>query len=68
MKKGERKHEKGCTAGSISTRRIKSFALSHLPQEHPLRQVILAEKEKLTAEEFMAKMEIWLVLLHHEEI
>jgi hypothetical protein len=65
MKKGEREHEKGCPAGSISTRRIKSFALSHLPEGHPLRQVILAEKEELTAEEFMAKMEIWVILLDH---
>jgi hypothetical protein len=63
MKKREREHEKGCPADSISTRRIKSFALSHLPQDHPLRQVILAERETLRAEEFVAKMEVWLILI-----
>lgn len=49
--------------GIIPTRAIKSFVLSRLPPDHPLRQVILAEKENLTREEFVAKMEVWLILL-----
>jgi hypothetical protein len=37
-----------------------------LPKESVLREVILSGKEELTAEEFMAKMEVWLVLFNHE--
>lgn len=48
---------------AISTKRIKSFVSSHLPTDHPLRHVVMAEKEKLTGEEFLAKMDVWLVLI-----
>jgi hypothetical protein len=51
---------------SVSTKRIKTFVSSHFSSDHPLRQVILAEKEKLTPEEALAKMEVWLVLLNHK--
>jgi hypothetical protein len=51
---------------SVSTKGIKAFVSSHFPSDHPLRQVILAEKEKLTGEEFLAKMDVWLVLLNHK--
>jgi hypothetical protein len=37
----------------------------HLDSVHPRREIILAEKEKLTGEEFLAKMEVWMVLLDH---
>lgn len=47
----------------ISTAGLRHFALEKLPKESVLREVILAEKEKLTPEEFIAKMEVWLVLL-----
>lgn len=49
---------------TLPTKGIKGFVTRHLPQDHPLRQVILAEKEELTAEEFTAKMDIWLLLLN----
>lgn len=48
----------------ISMDGIKAFVSSHFPRGHPLREVILAEKEKLAPEEFMAKMETWLILLN----
>jgi hypothetical protein len=51
---------------SVSTKGIKAFVSSHLPSNHPLRQVVLAEKEKLMCEEFLAKMEVWLVLLDNK--
>lgn len=51
---------------SVSTNRVKALVSSHFPPDHPLRQVILVEKEKLTSEEFLAKMEVWLVLLENK--
>lgn len=51
---------------TVSTKGIKDFVSKHLPVQHPLRQVILLEKDKLTPEEVVAKMEIWLVLLNNE--
>lgn len=48
----------------ISMDGIKAFVSSHFPPGHPLREVILAEKENLEPEEFLAKMETWLILLN----
>jgi hypothetical protein len=48
---------------NISTEGLRRFVLEKLPKESVLREVILSEKEELTAEEFIAKMEVWLVLL-----
>jgi hypothetical protein len=50
----------------VSTSGMRSFVLEKLPKESVLREVILSEKEELTPEEFIAKMEIWLVLLNQE--
>lgn len=48
----------------ISTDGIKALVSSHLPPGHHLREAILAEREKLEPEEFLAKMETWLILLN----
>jgi hypothetical protein len=50
---------------SVSTKGIKDFVSKHLPRQHPLREVILLEKDTLTPEEVLAKMEVWMVLLDH---
>lgn len=50
----------------VSTEGLRRFVLEKLPKESVLRKVILSGKEELTAEEFMAKMEVWLVLFNHE--
>ncbi len=42
---------------------LKELVLSRFPEGHPLRDVILAEKDHLTTQEFLAKMEVWGVLL-----
>ncbi len=42
---------------------LKELVLSRFPEGHPLREVILAEKDHLTPQEFLAKMEVWGVLL-----
>ncbi len=48
---------------SLSIRGLKDFVLARVPEGHPLREVILAEKDRLTPSEFLAKMEVWVVLL-----
>ncbi len=42
---------------------LKELVLSRFPEGHPLRDVILAEKDHLTPQEFLAKVDIWAVLL-----
>ena len=49
---------------AVSTRRLKEFILNRFADDHPLRQVILAERDSLTIAEFLAKLETWLVLLN----
>lgn len=55
------------TIRSVSTRGIKKFARNHLPPEHPLREVLMAERDTLTPEEFLAKMDVWLVLINRKD-
>ncbi len=55
---------RGCSGEALSIRRLKEFVLAELPEDHPLRAVILAERDILTPEEFLAKMEVWAVLLN----
>ncbi len=42
---------------------LKELVLSRFPEGHPLRDVILSEKDHLTPQEFLSKMDIWAVLL-----
>ncbi len=49
--------------GSLSMRGLKDLVLAQFPEGHPLREVILAEKDRLTPAEFLAKMPVWFVLL-----
>jgi hypothetical protein len=48
---------------SLSIRGLKDLVLAEFPENHPLREVILAEKDRLTPSEFLAKIEVWVVLL-----
>lgn len=41
---------------------LKDFAIKKL--DDPLKSVILAEKDEMSAEEFIAKVPTWLNLLH----
>lgn len=47
-------------------RRLKKFAMNKLPTNSGLRDVILVEKDELSREEFLAKMDIWLNLFKKE--
>ena len=46
----------------VSIRSLKDLVLERFPEGHPLREVILAERDILTREELIAKLETWLVL------
>jgi hypothetical protein len=47
-------------------RQIKQLASEKLPKDWPLREVLLQEKEEISPEEFLAKLQIWLTLLRFE--
>jgi len=40
---------------------LKEFALQ-LPQDHPLQRVLLVEKDRLTVDEFLSRIDLWLKL------
>lgn len=42
---------------------LKEFALEKLPQNSALREVLLSEKDDLTVDGYLAKLNIWLMLL-----
>jgi hypothetical protein len=48
---------------TVSIRGLKNFVLREMLEDHALRSVILAEKDELQVAEFIAKLEIWSVLL-----
>ena len=48
---------------AVNVRPLKAFASTRLPRDCPLRQVLVAERDTLNANEFLAKMETWLKLL-----
>jgi len=43
---------------------LKEFVRARFPADYPLREVLQAEKDVLGPEEFLAKMEVWAVLLN----
>ena len=47
----------------IDIRPLKTFAFKELPKNLPLRKVLLAERDILKTQEFLAKMETWLNLM-----
>ena len=52
----------------LPMRKLKELALTVIPKEHPLRDVILAEKDFLTVDEYLAKMEVWLFLATYQRL
>jgi hypothetical protein len=46
----------------VNIRRLKEFALSDIPKDNPLQQIILSEKNLLDPIEFLAKVDVWLKL------
>ncbi len=50
--------------GCVDIRALKEFAYVRLPEDHPLRAALLAERDLLTPRELLAKMEVWIVLIN----
>ncbi len=48
---------------SVHTDGLKELVRSRFPIDHPLRDAILAEKDILTPEELLSKLEVWATLL-----
>lgn len=51
------------TTVNIST--LKHFAIEKLSKNSPLKETILAENDQINVNEFLIKLKIWLLLLHH---
>lgn len=50
----------------INTSSLRRFASQRLPSSSVLREVLMAERERLTVREFLAKMDVWLLLFKKE--
>ncbi len=48
---------------TVSIGGLKELVLARFPEDHPLRDVILAERDNMTGPEVVAKLETWLLLL-----
>jgi hypothetical protein len=53
-------------SSTINIRPLKQFAYEELSKSSHLRNILLSEKEILTVSEFLAKMDVWLKVLHSE--
>ncbi len=51
---------------TVDIRLLKHFALERLPSHSALRYVLLVEPERLSVEEFIGRIPVWLALLDHE--
>jgi len=47
----------------IDIRSLKALVLEKFPRDSPLRVTLLAERDLLSIEEFLAKLETWLLFL-----
>jgi|GEM_PF-3799093 len=54
-----------CTA-KVDIKPLKSLILKRFPPNHPLRFVLLAERDVLETGDFLAKLETWLNILRVE--
>ena len=50
------------SASTVRIDRLKQWVLQKLPRESKLRELILSEKEILTVDEFVTKLETWLLM------
>ena len=53
-------------ASTVSIGGLKQWVLQSFPKESTLRVLILSEKEILTVDEFVTKLETWLLLAANE--
>lgn len=48
---------------NVDVHRLKNFAFEKLPKDWALRECLLAERDLLNVDEFLAKMDVWFKLL-----
>jgi len=53
-------------SSTINIRPLKKFAYEKVSKSSHLRNILISEKEILTVSEFLAKMDVWLKVLHSE--
>jgi hypothetical protein len=58
--------ETNWTSREVDIRPLKDLAIEMLPENSPLRKVLLAERDRMSPYEFLAKMETWQYLLRIE--
>ncbi len=51
---------------TVSIKPLKEWILRNAPTDSKLRQLILSEKETMTADEFISKLESWRLLAVNE--
>lgn len=50
----------------VETRHLKAIALRELPPGSPLRETILATADRIDAQDFLSRLDIWVTLLEME--
>lgn len=48
---------------TVSIKILKEYARDRLPRDSPLREVLLAEEDHISVNEFLGKIKTWLVLV-----
>jgi len=56
------------TQATIDITRVKDFALSEIPHDWVLRDLLLSEKTLLSKWEFIAKVDLWLKLARRKHL
>ena len=51
---------------TVDIRSLKELAMRIMPKESVLRDIIPGDKDELSAEEYIAKVDVWLRLLRRE--
>ena len=50
----------------VNLKKLKEYALTNLPKNSHLRDLVLSEKDEIDAEEFVVKISMWLKLIRME--
>lgn len=62
----EKAKHRGCrSTARVCVKALKQFALEKLPEDSPLRAVLIAEDDEMAPSEFIGAARTWLTLLRH---
>jgi len=51
----------------LDMKRLKQFATERLGRHSPLQEVLLGEKDEISAADFLARLPVWLTLLRRSD-